>query len=81
MWKPWAETALQCAALAAASAATVQIFVKGSQWRTNTLEVEPSDTVEQVKAKVRCALGDSACQGLRLGVGVRASHLFLDGRV
>ena len=53
VWKPWAETALQCAAIAAASAATMQIFVKGLTGRTITLEVEPSDTVEQVKAKVK----------------------------
>nr|6NXL_A Chain A, Polyubiquitin-B [Homo sapiens]6NXL_B Chain B, Polyubiquitin-B [Homo sapiens]6NXL_C Chain C, Polyubiquitin-B [Homo sapiens]6NXL_D Chain D, Polyubiquitin-B [Homo sapiens]6NXL_E Chain E, Polyubiquitin-B [Homo sapiens]6NXL_F Chain F, Polyubiquitin-B [Homo sapiens]6NXL_G Chain G, Polyubiquitin-B [Homo sapiens]6NXL_H Chain H, Polyubiquitin-B [Homo sapiens] len=31
----------------------MQIFVDTVQWKTITLEVEPSDTIENVKAKIQ----------------------------
>ena len=31
----------------------MQIFVKNSNWETITLDVEPGDTIENVKAKVQ----------------------------
>jgi ubiquitin len=34
----------------------MQIFVKTLTGKTITLEVEPSDTIENVKAKIHCAL-------------------------
>jgi hypothetical protein len=41
------------AAIIGGAAATMQIFVKTLKGKTITLEVEPSDTIENVKAKTQ----------------------------
>ena len=55
----------------------MQIFVKTLTGKTITLEVEPSDTIENVKAKIQV----SRCIDLALCMSPRARHLFDDCNV